>query len=72
MTQWQPIETAPKDKNLLLWWIPRDGNRYAEAIIIGQVSFYEEGQWYNVQTGIYQDIAHITHWMPLPDKPPQV
>lgn len=49
---WQPIETAPWDKNVLLWWrpvaspeypqppenaSPLSNNRYAEACVIGQV-----------------------------------
>lgn len=67
--QWQPIATAPTDKLLLLWWIPRDGNPYAEACVIGQLSFHEPGKWWNSQRGEYQEIERITHWMPLPASP---
>ena len=69
---WQPIETAPLDKRLLLWWVPSDPNQWAEACVIGEISSHEEGQWYSGTTGTYQDIKHITHWSPLPDKPPPV
>lgn len=69
--QWQPIETAPEGKTMLLWWIPKDPNPYAEAIVIGQLSGYEEheGEWWDVQSGKYQSLKHITHWMPLPEPP---
>lgn len=64
-----PIETAPPDTSLLLWWTPRTPNKYAETWVIGQVSTWEPGKWWNGQTGKYQDLTHITHWMPLPPSP---
>lgn len=67
--EWQPIETAPLNKNVLLWWRPIDDNKYAECAVIGQISFYEQGQWWNGQTGTYQDIWHVTKWMPVPAAP---
>lgn len=67
--EWQPIETAPLNKNVLLWWRPIDDNKCAECAVIGQISFYEQGQWWNGQTGTYQDIWHVTKWMPLPTAP---
>ena len=66
---WKPIETAPKDVFLLLWWRPRDGNIYAESCVIGQVSSYETGKWWNGQTGNYQELERVTHWMNLPMGP---
>ena len=81
---WRPIETAPKDQTLLLWWRPRkhpdyprpadaastlSDNRYAEACVIGQVSSHEPGTWWNGQTAKSQDIWHVTHWKPLPKRP---
>lgn len=69
MNVWQPIETAPKDVSLLLWWRPIAPNKAAETVVIGQVSSYERGKWWNGQTAKYQDLWHITHWMPLPDAP---
>ncbi len=67
--QWRSIEDAPKDTSLLLWWIPRDGNQYAEACVIGQISSYEPGKWWNGQTATHQEVDRITHWMPLPNAP---
>jgi hypothetical protein len=81
---WQPIETAPYDTNILMWWRPRadpkypappeaaselSNNRYAETCVIGQRSFSERGTWWNGQRGESQDIWHITHWQPLPNRP---
>jgi len=66
---WRPIGSAPKNVSVLLWWRPKDSNPLAESCVIGQVSSYEPGKWWNEQTGTYQDLSHITHWMPLPEKP---
>lgn len=71
MTDWRPIESAPLDKNVLLWWRPNDENPYAEAVVIGCVSSHEDGKWWNPQRAVYQDIWHVTHWMPLPEPPPE-
>jgi hypothetical protein len=67
--EWQPIETAPLNQNVLLWWRPIDDNKCAECAVIGQISFYEQGKWWNGQTGTYQDIWHVTKWMPVPAAP---
>ena len=72
---WEPIATAPRDKWLLLWWIPVDGNPHAEACIIGQVSSHRPGKYwdgkYKDELGEegYKDLARITHWMWLPAGP---
>ena len=66
---WQPIETAPKDTKLLLWWVPVDGNKYAESAVIGTVSYHEPGTWWDGQRGEYQTLSHIRYWMPLPPPP---
>lgn len=66
---WRTIDSAPRDKNILLWWRPRSPNPHAEACVIGQISSYEEGKWWNGQRGEYQDVSHVTHWLPLPLPP---
>ncbi|WP_367575703.1 DUF551 domain-containing protein [Pelagibius litoralis] len=63
------MEEAPKNKGLLLWWRPKDENPYAETAVIGQISSYEDGMWWNGQRGEYQPVWHITHWQPLPSPP---
>ena len=63
MSEWRPIETAPKDGTQLLlcvggwrfigWWGQQYGNLYPPSWCEG-----ERGE--NLQP---------THWMPLPDAP---
>jgi hypothetical protein len=69
-SQWLPIDDdAPRDVNLLLWWVPVEPNRFAEACVIGQISSYQPGKWWNGQTGTYQDLNRVTHYMKLPAGP---
>ena len=69
MSEWQPIETAPRDRLLVLWWRPtssRLGNPVIGSIC-GDGPY--DGMWWSGQFGFYQDVWHITHWMPLPTPP---
>lgn len=66
LSEWQPIETAPRSTPILLYMVAR----YNAAIITGQISNYapNEGRvWdgYDYRNNI------ATHWMPLP-APPQM
>lgn len=65
--KWQTIESAPKDKSVLLWWVGVKGARAPGAALTGQVSSYEPGMFWDGH--IYRPIAWITHWMPLPPPP---
>ncbi len=66
----KPIDTAPVDKSLLLWWRPiNDDNPAAECWVVGQVSAHKAGTWWDGRKGEYQDLWHITHWMCLPQSP---
>lgn len=61
MTDWQPIETAPKDGTPILVWIDDH---------VAEVEWDEDG-W----IGVWEDISsssgddYPTHWMPLPEPP---
>jgi hypothetical protein len=81
---WQPIDSAPLGRSILMWWRPRadpkyphspeaasplSNNRYAECCVIGQVLAHEEGKWWDGREGRYQDVWHVTHWRPLPEGP---
>jgi hypothetical protein len=65
-SQWQPIETAPKDGTEILLG-------HSEAVFSGWWSKNtDEGEgWTSGQTNIYEDyVAYpATHWMPLPAPP---
>jgi hypothetical protein len=80
--EWQPIETAPRDKQLLLGfrnsmgnWRTVKGRYYTQETIEMD---WEEGDscpegWYETST-ISDDIPNCwffdpTHWMPLPQPP---
>lgn len=81
---WQPIENAPLETLILMWWRPRkhpdyphpadaasplSDNRYAETCVIGRVPGETPGTWWNGQRMESQDIWHVTHWRPLPKGP---
>lgn len=69
MTEWQPIETAPKDGTAILTY--RSGKIMAVAEWLqdrlAQSAMVKEGCWC-VSDGMI--IIGVTHWMPLP-KPPK-
>ncbi len=72
MSEWQPIETAPKDGTEILAYVVQEPDDYTDAVgapegwanvDIGRFDMFGEwaGQWAGVPT----------HWMPLPDPPQQ-
>jgi hypothetical protein len=75
MNEWQPIDTAPPGVRLLLWWIPVDGNVYAETCILGQLSDSKPGMYWDGQypgrdwEKGYKSLDRITHWMLPPERP---
>ena len=67
MSEWQPIETAPKDgEDLLLWW--------EEDVAIGCWWLFHPNvhppRWVDSRedAGVTHD-PEPTHWMPLPEPP---
>jgi hypothetical protein len=80
MSEWQPIETAPKDGSVLLVWYPigdyPSGNHVFASFVcfrgkIPRGTFYGEPYrdgWCNDHNGAYLPVEP-THWMPLPTPP---
>lgn len=70
MSEWRPIETAPKDgTEVILRFVVRDGDtRPVEAL-----NGWYDGSWrricYSTYSYRYFSLGDVTHWMPLP-KPP--
>ena len=58
MSEWQPIETAPKDELLL---------GYADGMM--RLVMWEGGAWVQVGATIEEGWFEPTHWMPLPEPP---
>lgn len=62
-TAWQPIETAPRDREEVLLW----SASYPDTLIVG---FHPGGkygeEWESSETG---ETFIPTHWMPLPPAP---
>lgn len=68
-SQWQPIETAPKDGSRFIAWFPDEGIDFCHW----QKSEYEsmpEG-WRDSFITVYREgwKEGPTHWMPLPASP---
>ena len=59
--EWQPIETAPKDRMILGFW-NQDGFPTYELIMWDR----REEAWWDV--GLFAPFE-ATHWMPLPEPP---
>jgi hypothetical protein len=69
MSDWQPIETAPKDGTFVMLWVGGDYPAHCARFEIwkdgsaGWVASNHGGVWTCVQFGT------ATHWMPLPAPP---
>lgn len=64
MSEWQPIETAPKGDVLLLCRRGFDGDWSMHT------GYWSDGGRKGWTTGAMW-LDQMTHWMPLPDPPPR-
>lgn len=78
MSEWQPIETAPKDGTPILTfgiWAGEIAGRddrpgiYVAAWRYGGRSDYDGFHWSCEATDAYAAWVKATHWMPLPEPP---
>lgn len=74
MSEWRPIETAPKDGTSIIAWCVHRNAPYAkdavaegwEGPVIASWTTFNEGGW--VWHGL---CGTFSHWMPLPGPPAQ-
>lgn len=67
MSDWQPIETAPKDCSDILGWA--EGWSQVEMIYWDNINdSLAAPHWANSANGAWTDTPP-THWMPLPPTP---
>lgn len=72
MSEWQPIETAPRDQEIDLWLVPKDGARPLRAPDCAWRLVDGRHQWVSRGDRGWEPLAGlgaITHWMPLPAPP---
>lgn len=61
MSEWQPIETVPKDEDVIVYG-PKIG------IIVAALDLGFPFPWFTLDGPSYAQDA-FTHWMPLPEPP---
>lgn len=55
MSEWRPIETAPKDGTVIDLWVPEFGRLTNE--------------WFDPEDDSWTFPGQPTHWMPIPEPP---
>lgn len=79
MTDWQPIETAPKNGESVIlaqgrfvevgFWVDTS---HQEQQLVSSSGRRETYEWVDVVSGYWEGTTEIygpTHWMPLPEPP---
>ena len=82
MSEWQPIETAPKDGSYVLVFIPESIQSTAAPKPLIEMARWVTESWDHWEPDgrdkmfrVSEDCSHwsnyepATHWMPLPDPP---
>ena len=83
MSEWKPIESAPKDGTEVFLYVPGESlyptaGRYDTPEHFereyGDRDYAEEGwRWsYGYPTDFHEEVIRPTHWMPLPTPPGEV
>ena len=71
MTQWQPIETAPRDGTAIL--VYRSDMGVFSAHYVSPCEFIEDGDdepgWFSTNGHDLSGNDMPTHWMPIPQPP---
>jgi hypothetical protein len=83
MSEWKPIETAPKDGGMFLGWVGAERWSGADGESSGHwhdtsaadfcwwrvVEGSPDGGYFDNASGQIGDSQGVTHWMPLPQPP---
>lgn len=71
MSDWQPIETAPRDGSRIMLGRAADESIARHALVAE--GWFNQGQWMTGPFHAPEPVGHptdpITHWQPLPDPP---
>lgn len=74
MSEWQPIETAPRDKRILLyrptapeWWMVMVGKYDSDEDAKPPRPYWEADRWTIAKASQRKNAP--THWMTLPEPP---
>jgi len=69
VSDWQPIETAPKDGTAILGFIPSRGGYVADQRVANlHWTNWGNGEWEFTNSG-HKCFDPVTHWQPLPIPP---
>ena len=68
MSEWQPIETAPKDEKVLVVFLEPFFGKFTQET---ESAYYDSGsgKWLFWLYGREIVGGGVTHWMPLPEPP---
>ena len=74
MSQWQPIETAPKDGTPILVFSPYEVRTEPTNVIVAKFERHGSQEWWGYCENLIADVQGMidpepTHWMPLPSPP---
>jgi hypothetical protein len=75
MSEWNPIETAPRDRHLLLYGRqlePHDAVTYKEALVFSGYWDSLDQAWCSTASAWTGPFFDPTHWADLPPPPPEV
>lgn len=68
-SNWQPIETAPKDNLLLFYWLGVQGDEVPYKVQIAIGTIYSESGKLWIMNSYDNEKVWPTHWMALPNMP---
>lgn len=77
MSEWQPIETAPKDGTFVLLCggtgdYSSDRGWPFPPVVVAQwvnLPLHKHWRYASYDSGYYGEVENPTHWMPLPEPP---